>query len=126
MKISEFLVEDEAKLIGPHEGQEVQLLLSGEKPLALLGPKEFAKCKPYIKSGKLVSAGRVNGYARSSMYLVTVPGQEWRGRQFKKAYDLLKLLPRRGVESKPYHIKLGLLLGYPKEAIRHFIQTRFR
>lgn len=121
MKISEILIEGQ---IGPHENKELELMLAGQKPAAFVG--SITAFKPYIKDKKISLVGKGLGFAGASVYYVTLPGEEWRGRQLINVVSKLKKLPFGSPETKPYHAKMGLLLGYSKEDIKHFLQTRFK
>lgn len=123
MKIKEILHET----IGPHEGKELELMLAGKKPAALIGSQsELKKFKPYVKNGQFKLAAKDSkGFANSPIYLVTLPSEEWRGTQFLRIVQKQRELGL-SPESKIWHARMGLLLGYSKEDIQHFLQTRFR
>ena len=106
MKIKELLSET----IGPHETQELELMLARKKPAAMVGSKaEIQKFKPYIKDGtfKLAAKDPI-GFAGSPLYFITLPGEEWRGPQFIKAIKKQKELRFGSPESKQWHARLGL------------------
>ncbi len=113
---------------GPHENKELELMLSGEKPVALLSYDKLINFKPYINKNQLTHVGNVKGFARHKLYIITLPGQEWRGRQIINIFNIITKMSTfpYGKDSIKYHIKLGLLLGYSKEDIKHFIRTRFK
>lgn len=81
MKIEEILLENQ---IGPHEGNELELMLAGKKPAALVGTEKLSTFKPYIKDKKLVLANKFKGGGGSTVYVVTLPNETWRGKQIEK------------------------------------------
>ncbi len=122
MRANEFVTESK---IGPHEGNELNLMLAGTKPAALVGSEDIGSFKPYIKDKSLVLATKFKGGGGATVYAVTLPGEEWRGSQLAKQLAHIKQYPVGHPETKLAHTKMGLLLGYAKEDIRHFLQTRF-
>ncbi|MBG03139.1 MAG: hypothetical protein CMM59_03585 [Rhodospirillaceae bacterium] len=120
-----------ASLIGPHEGRELELMLSGDKPMA------FFSCfaddadsipdpayVPYIKDGTLLMreleitmpcATHLPPYRH---VLLARPEEAWR---LDDAFDILSNHegdPRR--HSDEGHVRMGRLLGYSEEAIAAF------
>jgi hypothetical protein len=120
-------------MIGPHEGRELQLMLAGEKALALIDTVVWrdgeaeplldeGKYGPYFQSGKLLRFEHswVDVKGRNSKILcATLPEQAWRA----DAYFWLRTASNRGV--MPYddavHVMIGRLLGYKEEDIQHFL-----
>ena len=99
------------KLRGPHEGNELDLMLNHGKPAALIPDERMKDFKPHIKSGKFMHQRfKFGGYSNSYSNIIVHAGDHYR---------LKKLV---GEFSKPGrdHDKIGTLLGYSKEAIRHF------
>jgi hypothetical protein len=123
MKIGEILSE---AVIGPHEDNELKLMLAGSKPAALVGSKELNNFKPYIKDKSLSLANKFKGGGGATVYVITLPDETWRGKQIEKQFLKQKQYPIGSPETKLSHTKMGLLLGYSKEDIRHFLQTRFK
>lgn len=121
MKISELLQE----AIGPHEDKELELMLAGTKPAAIIGSEQLPSFKPYIKDKTLILATKFKGGGGATVYVVTLPNEQWRGPQVEKQFMKMKQFPIGSPETKLSHTKMGLLLGYSKEDIRHFLQTRF-
>jgi len=122
MKIAEILIEGK---IGPHEDNELELMLSGTKPAALIGSESIGSFKPYIKDKTLSLAAKFKGGGGATVYVVTLPNETWRGKQIENQFMKQKQFPVGSPETKTSHAKMGLLLGYSKEDIRHFLQTRF-
>ena len=123
MKISELLTES---TIGPHEDNELQLMLAGTKPAALVGSESLPSFKPYLKDNTLSLATKFKGGGGATVYVITLPNETWRGKQIENQFMKQKQFPIGSPETKTSHAKMGLLLGYSKEDIRHFLQTRFR
>lgn len=120
MRASEFETD---KLLGPHEQQEIELMLAGKKPAALLG------MTPEIK--KLVRQGKIKAFKSNAYkggYFFTLPGEEDRAEKLKVAFDNLKNavhnthIPKDEARA---HIEIGKLLGYSNKAIEHFIQRNY-
>lgn len=113
------------EVIGPHENKELELMLNNSKPAALINDLKIKKFKPYIKNKQLSLAATIpsrdnNFYS----YVITVPGEEWRGKEIKNAVLSLRSIVPMGKDpilSIPYHKKLGELLGYSSDDIEHFI-----
>ena len=122
MKINELLIE---AAIGPHEDNELQLMLDGTKPAAIIGSEQLSSFKPYIKDNTLSLAAKFKGGGGAIVYVVTLPNETWRGKQIENQFMQQRKFPIGSPETKTSHAKMGLLLGYSKEDIRHFLQTRF-
>ena len=123
MRAKEFINEG---TIGPHEDKELELMIAGTKPAAIIGSESLADFKPYIKDKTLVLATKFKGGGGATVYIVTLPNEQWRGPQIEKQFMKMKQFPIGSPETKLSHTKMGLLLGYSKEDIRHFLQSRFR
>jgi hypothetical protein len=108
--------------LGPHEGKILNLMLKGMKPAAVITQKELNQYfAPYIHAKKIVLIGPFPiTRGTQTDFIVTLPGEEWRGRKLSKIWPKLHAAtdPK---EIKLIHAKIGKLLGYPKESIRHFI-----
>ena len=96
----------------PHHGRELELMLAGTKPAALIDASPGFK----EKADKLIQQGRIKLIAKDQEgdYVVTLPGEEWRGE------EILKLISSSD-RGREYDIKLGKLLGYSGEAIQWWI-----
>jgi hypothetical protein len=108
--------------IGPHEGKHLNLMLRGLKPAAVLDNDEYAAFEKHVQSGKLVLVKKVdkewgdateNGV--TSTYFITLPGEEWRGRQLAKIYQ-------NSTAADHPDAKVGKLLGYSNSEIRHYLK----
>lgn len=124
-------MDAETSLIGPHEGQEIALMLAGEKPLALFSG--FADdsdvipepdFEPHVRAGTLVKREwESNLPSEEDMppfrhVLLARPEETWR---IDDAYDILNGHtgdPRR--HSDDAHVRMGRLLGYSEEAVVAF------
>lgn len=104
--------------IGPQEGKYLNLMLRKMKPASVLTlPDEKKAFAPYIKDGTFTLVRN-----NSRRWIVTLPGEEWRGPILDKLFKSLTGPP--SIENKKTHAKIGMLLGIPKESIRYFLQTR--
>jgi len=119
MRAFEFLAEK----LGPHAGKEVELLITGAKPAALLTYRQLPELLPYLKSGQLVA---IQEYNHPKLWIV---GQKNERNRVFRIYFLLKKKEEEveefgmhALSQKPntnYHVKLGRLLGYSEEDINH-------
>lgn len=120
MRASEFETE---KLLGPHEQREIDLMLAGKKPAALLG------MTPEIR--KLVRQGKIKAFKSNVYkggYFFTLPGEEDRAEKLKVAFDNLKNaahITHIPEDEAQAHIEIGKLLGYSKKAIQYFINRNY-
>lgn len=111
------------EVIGPHQNKELELMLNGTKPAALISSnKELINFKPYIKNKQLSLAEKIP-YRDTKMYsyVITLPGEEWRGKEIHDTLLGMRGVKPMSIESIPYHKKLGELLGYSDDDIEHFI-----
>lgn len=111
------------EVIGPHQNKELRLMLNGSKPAALISNnKELINFKPYIKNKQLSLAEKIP-YRDAKMYsyVITLPGEEWRGKEIHDALLGMRSVKSMSIESIPYHKRLGELLGYSDDDIEHFI-----
>ena len=114
---------DKSLLRGPHQGRILSLMLAKKKPAASVDVTDImGKFRQAIRDGKIKVIGEFPS-DRVDEYIVTLPGEEWRGRQLMKIWPMLRNADDIETE-KRIHAKIGTLLGYPKEAIRSFINQR--
>lgn len=109
------------RLTGPHARREMNLMLAGLKPVAMAdGPILHVWQK----------AAREQGWASREIELIypgirgwffALPGQEWRLDAIDKLYRDVR---NKGSMDLRHHARLGLLLGYSKEAILEFLKAR--
>lgn len=71
----------ESKLLGPHQGKELNLMLAGKKPFALidtnlLSNKAQAGWWHAVATGKIIHAIGIN--VKHKMDYFSLPGEEWR------------------------------------------------
>lgn len=116
--------------IGPHNGIELKLMISGEKPLAVftaepgmspeyIGDLEFI---PYVESGEIIKFSDCDKESGVEWRLYCLPSEEWRA---KLSLMILKSC-RDGDVRKIFtvsdlHRLEGTLLGYSKESIEMFV-----
>lgn len=125
--------------IGPHEGRELELLLAGEKPMAMLvAPDE--RFERAVASGVLVRAHLVTAVTAMPSLLdrlagrtprrLTLPvylarGEEWRAVALQRIYDGIHA--RKGAGAGPValtdmeHAVIGELLGYADADIAAYL-----
>lgn len=121
MRANEFINEGKN---GPHSGREIQMLLNGTKPAALLSPTQMLELKPYIKSHKFTMIPQ----AYTKCWIVGQKGEENR---IQRIYNLLKNFHEKAEElgygelgklpNTMYHIELGRLFGYDEDDINYHL-----
>jgi hypothetical protein len=89
--------------ISPHRGREIDLIITGQKPLA------------YFADELLVETFVHRGYTRS---LIFKHGEERRAEMFRRAYHMNE---RGLISDRVAHARCGLLLGYSKDQVRSFL-----
>lgn len=107
-------------LRGPHEGRYLTLMLKGMKPIARIFKQDLPLFQPYIKKGIMSVAGTIN-----DDLLIAMKGEEWRAKKLMQVWPKLRdavmnQTDNGNLEAK-IHAQIGLLLGYPKDAINAFI-----
>lgn len=123
MRLHEF--DTKNKLLGPHEQQEINLMLAGKKPAALLG------MTPEIK--KLIKQGIIKAFKSTShtgsQYFLTLPNEEDRAKKldilFAKLKDASKNNTYADIETAKIHMLIGKLLGYSDKSIMYFIKHNY-
>jgi hypothetical protein len=126
--------EDVRHLVGPHEGRELELMLSGDKPFSMFVesiPADFEVFSEQdfdrlVSQGKLIKhvsievipvAGGKTGKIRRVLY--ALPSEEWRIKALLLIQDLYGSLSpgwRPDLERL-----IGLLLGYSRGDIEKFV-----
>jgi hypothetical protein len=110
------------KGIGPHQGKEINLMLAGYKPVAILPilkywrPEDLAILYTFIDEGKLIYR-----QIHEEWDVIAVPGQEWRIDRMDK---IITARDNGTNRISIYHIKIGRLLGYTKDQIRFFLSRQ--
>lgn len=116
--------------IGPHEGRECQLMLAGNKPMAMFcdvaahcghfPEEEFA---PHVSTGAI--SRREEFYSSANGAIITrclffaLPGQEWRVEAAHMIQEAIFTGRRGGIEADD--VQLGRLLGYTEMEIATFL-----
>jgi len=100
--------------IGPHEGREMNLMLTGKKFLALLSPDKFRRHQEIISTNNMIYK-KVTG----DRYFVALPGYE---RELNYAVKLWNDKITKRIGDTRYHISLGKLLGYTNQQIKAFLE----
>jgi hypothetical protein len=103
--------------IGPHNEVELELMLLGSKPAALVERWEYSRWKPFVDAGVFIAKPfhiTCGGKPHERAYAVAQAGMQWRMEQVAKEF------------SRNYrdHVRIGFLLGYDKEDIRLFITRK--
>jgi hypothetical protein len=130
------ITNDSERFRGPHEGRELELMLSGTKPLAMFVepiPREVAyfpetDFDARVTEGRLIKhesidtirhANGVTAQVRRVLY--ATPQEEWRIKAVLLIEDLYQsLLPgwRPDLDRA-----IGLLLGYDRQDIERFLKS---
>jgi len=116
--------------IGPHEDQELELMLAGTKPLAMftdLIPPSFefpeADFAPHVASGEIVRHEEIyrspqSEFATRIVYFA-LAGEEWRIDALHAVNDAIFSGRRPATEQDD--IETGRLLGYSDEEIAGYL-----
>lgn len=117
--------------IGPHNGRELQLMLSGEKPMAAfyaepgvadedVGDADF---KPHVDAGTILKFVFDDPVLKGQRRCYCLPTEEWR---CKLSNMLFALARERRLQNElttdDLHRIDGTLLGYAKADIEYFIR----
>jgi hypothetical protein len=118
--------------IGPHEGRELELMLSGEKPMAMfwrepgmdpddIGDDRFAE---HVSEGRILKFVDIDSSTSIETYRYCLPTEEWRA----KVSALLSRMCRDGsafdtFTSADLSRLEGTLLGYSKQDIEAFVDS---
>lgn len=117
---------------GSHNGRELQLMLSGSKPMAsfvaedvvpadLVGDAEFA---PFVESGQIIKHVYRNSEFGFEMRSYCLPTEEWRGKLHNLIYQLTWERKIDGVFNREDRERIeGFLLGYSKEDIEKHLKA---
>lgn len=106
--------------LNPHASKELNLMLSGKKPAALFSKEHLNIWEKFKDKFKI--------FVEDNDIVITLPGEEWRAKKifqlreyFENLWNKFQPNPIPQHLLKSYHVKLGLLLGYPKEDIKKFV-----
>ncbi len=121
-------------LIGPHVGRELELMLSGQKPMAKftieadMDPKYCGvEFEPYVVNGCFVKFSMPAKAPIIERVWYCQPGEEWRA---KIDQVIEEKLADGSVWKKFTSADLaridGFLLGYSKTCIEHFVEINCR
>lgn len=118
-------------VIGPHNGRELEMMLRGDKPMALfaaepgmdaedVGDSHF---KPFIDEGRILKFTHTDPETSVEERRYCLPTEEWRC----KLSLLISLMCRSGeafdvFTSNDLARLEGALLGYPKESVEAFVK----
>lgn len=114
---------DSNKPIGPHEGNEISLMLSGKKPVAALDVHHLPELEKHVKAGKLIHKVVDHPVIPGHKWVFAArPGEEWRLNKLHDSFNKLWTGPKEKKDLQ--HAKIGRLLGYPKESVRAFLDQK--
>lgn len=125
-----------------HTGRELELMLSGRKPFAVMSDLILEGCEnteiaepfePYVRSGQLIKhedIERWDDHPKSDRQkilgrvtrLYAVPGEEWR----IPAYLLLRRVSDKGRWNDALERQLGSLLGYTDDQNEEWLRVQKR
>ncbi len=101
--------------IGPHQGNELELMMKGTKPAALIDHRHLAQWRPYIDKFKW-AVGTSQSFGGPRMIIVAKDPTSVK--QIAQLYDSAI---RAGKASPEFHTQLGRLLGYSADDIAEFL-----
>lgn len=126
----------DSSMIGPHEGRELELMLAGQKHLAVffeaiipgqeiseqvIPEKTFA---PFVANGKIIRTSHIFTNSKSlhpiQYVCYTLPGNEWRAEAFFWIHE--ECAAGRRPFDDTYEYFVGRLLDYSEEDIFSFIE----
>jgi hypothetical protein len=127
------VANDEAppKGVAPHEGCELELMLAGEKPLAMFGDAVDSDCRipeadfaPYVADGTIVRREEVyrprgTGVAGRFVYFARAE-EEWRIEAMHRING--KLFVHGECTSSAVEREIGRLLGYADSDIERYLE----
>jgi hypothetical protein len=111
--------------LGPHQNREMNLMLAGLKPCAMIEPSRIHHWRNHPVAGDWHYAEirhERNVYPRST-WAVALPQHSWRADRIVSVY---RGADRRGHMVDMDHARIGYLLGYQKQDVRTFIKPELR
>jgi hypothetical protein len=108
--------------MGPHEGKELALMLSGEKPMAhfTIEPNyapDTEAFQPHVKSGRIIQMRVPIDRGCEKLYFC-LPGEEWRA----KLLQFVLFQAEWNLTAEDLHRMDGFLLGYDAHSVQEFIE----
>ena len=108
------------EVIGPHNEQELKLMVQGTKPAALIYANELTKWKPYIDQYKW-TATPFKDFTGGTSYAVS--------KDPNSAQKIVQLFQQAGSAAAKsvgpeFHAQLGRLLGYSEKDIAEFLALK--
>lgn len=109
-------------LLGPHKDREIELMLSYDKDCAMV-PIDYWTDEVETICDLEGFEYRLLTTAHNTItdMLVVRKGHEWRASQIEKIYARVRI---KNFMSPLDHAKLGIALGYSKEAIQFFLNVK--
>lgn len=115
--------------VGPHEEKELELMLAGQKPLAMLHddwPVDWEHPKtafqPYVKSGKIVAKEHTYIFSDGDTlhyYYFALPDEAWRIDEMIAIHT--KLFDENQPTTDEIERRIGELLGYTAKEIEAYL-----
>lgn len=119
-RVWDFYHRPDRDLVGPHTNRELNLMLAGKKPLAMMDT-------PFFREG-WQAVVKEQGWSWCYMIpmrgpledtvAIALPGHEFRIKKLARVYEQCRL--KNGMTDLD-HAKIGILLGYTKEQIWAFL-----
>ena len=119
------------KGVGPHEGRELELMIAGEKPLAMFGDALESACQapdadfaPYVATGSVVRREEIyrppeSGVPGRFVYFARV-GEEWRIEAMHRINE--RIFTEQQSTSPDIEREIGRLLGYTEAEIEQYLE----
>jgi hypothetical protein len=116
--------------IGPHNGRELEMMLQGEKPMALFSAEPGmdaedigdAHFKPYVAEGYILKFSHFDPATSIEERRYCLPTEEWRCKLSLLISRMCRSGEAFGVFTTDDLFRLeGTLLGYSKESIEAFV-----
>lgn len=110
-------------MIGPHEYKELELMLQGVKPVALITCRSIEEFKPYIKAKVFVCKRIANNSSNPEHWSWCIARVEEKSRIEKIEAIYANCRAKNCMEDKD-HAAIGNLLGYTEQQINAFLEIR--
>ncbi len=114
--------------IGPHEGRELELLLAGTKPLAIMHSEpttgfmaDLEPFIPHVAAGTLIQVDVPSEDGHIIRHYFCRPTEEWRIKVLEVMQAIMEMPDKGGFTEADLHRLDGTLLGYTKADIEAFL-----
>ncbi len=118
------------KQIGPHNGRELELMLSGQKPMAMFShdpgmlPRDVgdADFGPFVERGLILKFTALDPVTATETRRYCLPTEEWRAKLSQLIHSMCLDGTAHQIFTSEELARLeGTLLGYSKESIEAFV-----